>query len=211
MPVVIDWTYWQKRRPLVLKVSPDLPPYLVLPEVHQVLEVALDQQVHFLINLLWHTGARISEALAVTREDFQLNGERDSLVILANSKRKPGRPSKTKKHDPKRIVPITDLVFIDETRRYLASTAPKKEAPIFTLNRQQVHYQLEKIERQLSLPIEKLSAHTFRHSFAINCLLQGRDIRTIQGWLGHANLDTTIIYTKVLSGETHHLAYGLQF
>ena len=61
------------------------------------------------------------------------------------------------------------------------------------------------------LPVESLLPHTFRHSFAVNCLLQGRDIRTIQDWMVHAELASTAVYLKVLSGETHHLVYGMQF
>lgn len=211
---VIDWQHWRKRRAVLLGNDPDIPHYLVLPEVHQVLDSIKDMDTHFLTNTLWHTGARISEALALTRESFHLDGVRNSMVVLATTKqRSRGRPStKDKaKAKPIRIIPIVDPVYLDEVERFLATRKPNKEEPLFSLSRQAYDNRLKAIQADLNLPVASLSAHTFRHSFAVNALFQGRTLKTVQEWLGHRNIADTEIYARILSGETHHLMYGMLF
>lgn len=45
---------------------------------------------------------------------------------------------------------------------------------------------------------KRITAHTFRHSFAAHLLRRGTDIRTVQALLGHEDVATTMIYTHVL-------------
>ena len=83
------------------------------------------------------------------------------------------------------------------------STDPRTgEARRHHLDPSPINKAIAKTVRQTGIN-KRVSAHTFRHSFATHLLQRGTDIRTIQALLGHANVGTTMIYTHVLQQGGH--------
>ena len=53
----------------------------------------------------------------------------------------------------------------------------------------------------------KVGTHTLRHSYARHLLLNGVPINYLSGWLGHADLETTLIYLKLVPDPAGTLAH----
>lgn len=139
--------------------------------------------------LLYGSGLRISEALAIKRAEAPV-GDLDALTVL-------GKGQKT------RQVPVIEPVR-RAIERYLALCpfALPPPGPLFIgvrqgpLSPRLIQLAVERLRGALGLP-DTATPHALRHSFATHLLSRGGDLRTIQELLGHASLSTTQIYTAV--------------
>ena len=134
--VQIDWGRLMAKRALVLKTIDAMPPYLLKPEIMMLLDAEKHSTYRLILDLMWTTGARVSEVLALTPSSFIDDGY-DFGVILKTLKQRPGRPSKTSlQRSPKRYVPINDRLLEDRIRSYLHTGHFKKTQRIFPMARQ---------------------------------------------------------------------------
>ena len=140
-----------------------------------------------LFTLLYGCGLRLGEALGLKPNDIV-----DKKVLKV-----------TGKGNKERLVPLLPLI-IEEIEKYISLCPHQISLNDFLfrgsrgeqLNPGVVQRQMRKIRSYLQLP-ESVTPHVLRHSFATHLLEGGGDLRTIQELLGHANLSTTQLYTKV--------------
>lgn len=209
--VHIDWDRLIAKRPTVLDTIDQMPTYLLKPEVLVLLDAEKHPTYRLMLDMMWTTGARISEILALTPASFIDDGY-DFGVIHKTLKQRPGRPSRASiARSPKRYVPIADYPLQDRIQSYLYSGKFRKSERLFKMSRQTVNRHIDKVVERVGGSPFKISAHTFRHSFAIHLLLHGRPLKYVSQLLGHKSMDSTEIYTNVLTIDGAHFLEGVDF
>ena len=194
------------QRERTLLHAADLPFYLLLPEVEALLHATLDDRHKLFFELLWYTGARVTEALRIRPKDCVLDGEFSSYISLETLKKKPKRANRT----IRRMVPLTDPYFINRLQRFFNTHHCRKLEPVIPFSRQAGYNAISKWSKAASLPID-VTPHTLRHSFAVNHLLHGQQLYDIKEWLGHESIRSTEIYLKVLGADKSHLVARTRF
>jgi len=183
-------------------VAAGLPKALTEDEVERLLDSLVgDEPVirrdRALLELLYGTGIRISEAVAVSLGDLDL------VELLLRV---------TGKGDKERIVPLGSMAS-DALVAWLEPGGRERLAPaqwrrrgdaeaLFLnqrggrLSRQGGWLVVKQHAKRVGLD-DRLSPHVLRHSCATHMLDHGADIRAVQELLGHASISTTQVYTKV--------------
>lgn len=177
------------------KLNKTLPSYLTLDEIDQLLDVFLNKPHDFrnkaMLEVLFATGIRISEL--VNLKIYQINFDEDSILIE-------GKGSK------ERITPLNDISvkylheYINYYRKQLLKGKTSDYVFINNLgfNISRVgFYKILKNQAKIKNINKDISPHILRHSFATHMLNNGANLRVIQSILGHENLVTTEIYTKL--------------
>ncbi|KQX76325.1 MULTISPECIES: site-specific tyrosine recombinase XerD [Aeromicrobium] len=175
-----------------------LPKALPLSDVEAILDAAgapgttLSSRDRALLEVLYGTGARISEAVGLDVDDLDLE---DATILLRG------------KGGKQRIVPLGSYAraslsdYLTASRPALVSARAGTPAVFLNarggrLSRQSAWTVLTKAAERAGVTTD-VSPHTLRHSFATHLLDGGADVRVVQELLGHASVTTTQIYTLV--------------
>ena len=156
-------------------------------------DTANDRRDRALLELLYGTGVRVSEAVGISLQDLDFDEE---LVRVT------GKGSK------QRLVPL-GTVLRAALVEYLGPggrgelLGPRRSSRLWLnarggpLTRQGVDVIIARRALAAGVPRSRVSAHVFRHSCATHMLAHGADVRVVQELLGHASIATTQVYTAV--------------
>ena len=145
-----------------------------------------------LISLLLDTGARISEALGICKQDILI----DSGQIFIKGKGK-----------KERFIPLGESCH-KILKEYLRAVDDiPLDKPIFRsvydnpLNRQTFNQRIQAYAQKAKITGVRASCHTFRHTFAKMYILNGGDQFTLQAILGHETMEMVRRYVDMFSGD----------
>ena len=146
---------------------------------------------HAMLELLYATGIRVSELIELNKTDVNLTA---GFIRCASKGRE-------------RIIPLYPAAikalseYVKEVRPHLIAN-PEEKALFVNMSGERMSRQgFWKIVKhyQETAQIKKdITPHTLRHSFAVHLLENGADLRSIQEMLGHADISSTQIYTRVV-------------
>ena len=177
-----------------------LPKFLDLEDVDKLLAVPDTSTPRglrdkALIEVLYATGLRVSELIAVRPNDLHL--DEGYLTCVG-------------KGDKERIVPLGQDA-VNWVRKYVSDGRPRlarRGSPWLFVNARDggalSRVGFWKVLKEYGVKAgvtRELSPHVLRHSFATHLLERGADLRSIQMMLGHSDLSTTQIYTHVLEAR----------
>lgn len=175
------------------KRSKKLPIVLSREEVKNIIGVIKNPKHRLIISLAYGAGLRISEAINLKTEDVNLE---ELTIHLRCAKGKKDRitvfPEKIKNEIANFLLNKNrgEFVFISERGGKLSTRTAQK---IF-----ENALKKSKIKKDATF-------HSLRHSFATHLLENGTDVRYVQELLGHANIRTTQIYTKVTNPKLKNI------
>ena len=212
LPVSIDYPAALALRQMAL-VHDELPKYLLAPEVNALLHYVPDLHRKMLLATLWNTGARINEALALTRGDFSL-APPYPFVQLATLKQRMEKAARTAGSQPHRLVPLSDSQYVSQLEMMVATlkiplerrskrTGKTEKARLWQITDRTVRSWIgEAVEAAAADGVEfsvPVTPHTFRHSYAMHMLYAGIPLKVLQSLMGHKSASSTEVYTRVFA------------
>ena len=177
------------------KISRYHPDYLSAKEIEQIID-KIDLTIkngfrdRMIIELLYGCGLRISELLLLKLSDIEFEagflritgkGNKQRLVPMGEYARK-SVEEYLNNHNVKKSIIESNLLIYNKLGESLSRVGLWKIIKKRVIN---------------SGITKQVSPHTFRHSFATHLIEGGADLRIVQEMLGHADITTTQIYTKI--------------
>ena len=148
-------------------------------------------RAHIISELMYSTGMRINEVIKLKVEDIDFYR---GIIKIKDNKTKQERYGVLSEY----VCRILQI-YIDRIRKYLIYGSCDQDTDLLFGVKNNLRTWLNRIltKESSKLKYGKFTSHNFRHALGCHLLKAGCDLRFIQEILGHKELNTTVIYTKV--------------
>jgi len=182
-----------------------LPVVLARPEVQAVLGAVREPRLRVCLSLIYHCGLRVGEAVGIEVRDLHESHSAQPRLHVRNGKG--GRD----RYVPLSVGMVAELRAWWRTHRHprwlfpgpgtgwrergrTAEEAARQATTPLSVSAVQNTFRLARAQSGINATA---TVHTLRHSYATHLLEEGVSLRQISQYLGHASLDTTVIYTHL--------------
>jgi integrase len=170
-----------------------LPEYLLPEEVNALIHAAPHGQARLIMVEQWRAGLRVSEAVSLTVEDLQLDGDNPTMRVRQGK----GHKDRIVPVHPELAAAFRQVIDFGNVRRGVLVPVSRATAWRWT------KAALAKAQELGSIPPGRwVGTHTLRHSAARHWLASGVPINVVSRWLGHSSIQTTLIYLEILPDPT---------
>jgi site-specific recombinase XerD len=199
-----------RKRDLARIMDRELPKYFTAAEVKEILAGLTGQVLeHLVVNLLWKSGVRVSELLAIRKSDVDPAGKMIRVITLKSGQKRTrytgqGRPEKARKkqRQAERVIPLPNEL-VHELTAY--THAGRVGDLLFPFTRQWIGKIVKRACAEAGFNDDRAHPHTFRHSFAVHLLRSGVPVTVVRELLGHSNISSTLIYLRITQLDTKAL------
>lgn len=178
---------------VTVKVGKRLPKPIDRVDVMDILEQAENVEDRFMVSMLFNCGLRSHEFVRLEKAHFVLHRYADEKGEAKEMRavKFPG------KGDSERLVPLNKaaMEIVDQYFGFRDMKFPKGWRKVWDYSYSYTYKRVRKLASKAG--VENVSPHTFRHSFATELLRKSAPITTIQNLMGHSDIATTMIYTKI--------------
>lgn len=157
------------------------------------------REVRTLCLTLHYTGCRISEALSLTPQSFDLA---EQVVIVETLKKR--------KAGVYRAIPmpleIFDALDLVHGLRVSGKRGAAPTARLWSWSRPQAWRHIKAVMREAEISGARATSKGLRHGFGVAAIVAGVPLNKLRDWMGHASVETTAIYANALGEEERALA-----
>jgi site-specific recombinase XerD len=178
-------TYFEIPKPKKPKL---LPKVISKEKIIELISLIKNKKHKLIVSILYSSGLRVSEVIYLMRENIDVDR---NIIFIKTAKGRKDRITILSKNVKAQL--ISYLIETDFNTKYLFEGRNNSK-----YTKESVQMILKKYSKIIG---QNITPHMLRHSFATHLLESGVDIRYIQSLLGHSNLETTQIYTKVAKNK----------